>query len=186
MLNLPNFLTLIRIVTIPFFLVLLSSRLYWDALFVFILGALTDALDGPIARRTHQLTAVGSLLDPMADKLLITASYIMLGLIGGIPEWLVFLTVTREVIGMVTYVTISSIVKKGLEVQHTLTSTLDALIHFVAVAVFLIFLGNRELFPAAVYDTFIFLTAAVTVASGLRYIYGSLVWLQHRTSPVAD
>jgi len=59
MLNLPNFVTLIRIVAIPFFLVLLSSGLYLEALIVFIVSGLTDFLDGALARMTNQQTPLG-------------------------------------------------------------------------------------------------------------------------------
>ncbi len=69
MLNLPNFLTLIRILTIPFFLVFLAYHRYWEALILFIFGGVTDFLDGLAARLMHQQTALGAYLDPVADKL---------------------------------------------------------------------------------------------------------------------
>ncbi len=62
MLNLPNYLTLIRIAAIPFFLVLLFSRLYNYALLIFLIGGITDALDGPVARFTNQRTRLGAYL----------------------------------------------------------------------------------------------------------------------------
>ncbi|HXK29248.1 MAG TPA: CDP-alcohol phosphatidyltransferase family protein, partial [Candidatus Binatia bacterium] len=70
MLNLPNFLTLIRILTIPFFLVYLAYHRYGEALIVFIIGGVTDFLDGLAARLMNQQTALGAYLDPVADKLL--------------------------------------------------------------------------------------------------------------------
>ena len=83
MLNLPNFLTLLRILTIPVFLEFLSYHFYWEALVVFAIGGLTDFLDGFVARWMKQQTALGAYLDPVADKLLVITSFIMLGSIGG-------------------------------------------------------------------------------------------------------
>ncbi len=93
MLNLPNFLTLLRILTIPVFLEFLSYHFYWEALVVFAIGGLTDFLDGFVARWMKQQTALGAYLDPVADKLLVITSFIMLGSIGGIPMWLAIVVV---------------------------------------------------------------------------------------------
>ena len=101
MLNLPNSLTLIRILAIPFFLVLLSSRLYLEALAVFVVGGVTDALDGAVARLMSQQTWLGAYLDPVADKLLVISSFVMLGLIGAIPPWFGVLIISRDAINTV-------------------------------------------------------------------------------------
>ena len=97
MLNLPNFLTLIRILSIPFFLVYLSYHRYLEALVIFIIGDVTDILDDLAARLMKQQTALGAYLDPIADKLLVITSFIVLGLIGGIPMWLAIIVVSRDV-----------------------------------------------------------------------------------------
>ncbi|MEX0805381.1 MAG: CDP-alcohol phosphatidyltransferase family protein, partial [Candidatus Binatia bacterium] len=97
MLNLPNFLTLIRILTIPFFLVYLSYHRYLEALIIFVIGGVTDFLDGLAARLMKQQTALGAYLDPIADKLLVITSFIVLGLIGGIPMWLAVIVVSRDI-----------------------------------------------------------------------------------------
>src|SRR6266566_642248 len=103
MLNLPNFLTLLRILTIPVFLEFLSYHFYWEALVVFALGGVTDFLDGFTARRMNQQTALGAYLDPVADKLLVITSFIMLGLIDGIPEWLAVVVVSRDILILIGY-----------------------------------------------------------------------------------
>src|SRR5437016_13306407 len=96
MLNLPNFLTLIRILTIPFFLVFLAYHRYWEALILFIFGGVTDFLDGLAARLMHQQTALGAYLDPVADKLLVITSFVMLGSMDGIPIWLSLVLVSVD------------------------------------------------------------------------------------------
>src|SRR5262245_64044924 len=103
MLNLPNFLTLIRILTIPFFLVYLSYHRYAEALIIFIIGGVTDFLDGLAARLMNQQTALGAYLEPIADKLLVMKSFIMLGLIDGIHEWLAVVVVSRDVLILIGY-----------------------------------------------------------------------------------
>ena len=180
MLNLPNFLTLIRIVAIPFYLVLLSSRLYLEALIIFILGGLTDFLDGAVARLSHQQTPLGAYLDPVADKLLVMSSYVMLGLIGGIPPWLVVLVVSRDIIILSGYGMIYFLVEERLEVRPTLISKFNTLLQLVTVGVVLALLHKPEFLVPRLDDAFIYATAVTTVISGFQYIYRGLVWLQNR------
>ena len=80
MLTLANQLTLFRMVMIPLLITLLLGNLHGWALLVFILAGVTDALDGLIARRYRQSSNIGAFLDPMADKLLMTACFIVLAL----------------------------------------------------------------------------------------------------------
>jgi cardiolipin synthase len=180
MLNLPNFLTLIRIVAIPLFLALLASRLYLDALFVFIVSGVTDFLDGAVARITHQETPLGAYLDPVADKLLVMSSYVMLGLIGEIPPWLVVLVVSRDVIILIGYGMIYFLIGERLEVQPTLISKLNTLLQLLTVGVVLFFLHEPKLLDPWLDDALIYATAGTTVISGFQYIYRGLVWLQNR------
>jgi CDP-diacylglycerol---glycerol-3-phosphate 3-phosphatidyltransferase len=97
--NLPNALSLIRIFLIPVLVVFLIAvpRPYnLTAAAVFLAAVLTDWLDGRIARSTRQVTALGKLLDPVADKLLIAASLISLVQVGRVPAWMVVLIVCRD------------------------------------------------------------------------------------------
>ncbi|MBN2372614.1 CDP-diacylglycerol--glycerol-3-phosphate 3-phosphatidyltransferase [bacterium] len=97
--NLPNKLSLIRIFLIPLLVVVLLTR--WNdaiALTVFILAAITDWLDGYIARNSQQITTLGKFLDPIADKLLISAAFISLVEIQRIPAWIVVVIVGRELV----------------------------------------------------------------------------------------
>ncbi|MBV9158217.1 MAG: CDP-diacylglycerol--glycerol-3-phosphate 3-phosphatidyltransferase [Acidobacteriaceae bacterium] len=109
MTNLPNLLTLIRIFLVPLLVAALvqqNFRVHWGdtvllgndffALTVFIAAALTDLLDGYLARRWKQVTTVGTLLDPVADKLLISAALISLVEIRLLPGWMVILIISRE------------------------------------------------------------------------------------------
>jgi len=96
--NLPNYITLFRIVLIPFFINLMIYGYYRPALAVFVAACVTDALDGLIARVTNSITELGALLDPIADKLLILSAFVTLVLLGMLPVWLVIIVVSRDVL----------------------------------------------------------------------------------------
>lgn len=101
--NLPNKLTIARIVMIPFFVVFLltgwgGSASKWIALALFIIASLTDLLDGHIARKHNLVTNFGKFMDPLADKLLVCAAMICLVEMGRIPSWIVIIIISREFI----------------------------------------------------------------------------------------
>jgi CDP-diacylglycerol--glycerol-3-phosphate 3-phosphatidyltransferase len=98
--NLPNLLTLSRILLIPVFVVLFSDpspeRSLWAAS-VFVVAAVTDVLDGYVARRRSQITKLGRLLDPIADKLLVLSGLFLLVELGQVPAWVAIVITGREV-----------------------------------------------------------------------------------------
>lgn len=99
-LNIPNLLSVFRILTVPFVVVCLfypSPAASFLAALIFGIASITDLLDGYIARYQKSETAIGQLLDPLADKLLINSALIMLIPLGRIPAWMVVLIVAREV-----------------------------------------------------------------------------------------
>lgn len=99
MLNLPNSLTLLRITLIPILVVILLTRFEGKELWgvtVFLTAALTDVLDGYFARRRGEVTNLGILLDPVADKLLVSAAFVSLVELGLAPAWMVVLILGRE------------------------------------------------------------------------------------------
>ncbi|GKU24738.1 CDP-diacylglycerol--glycerol-3-phosphate 3-phosphatidyltransferase [Clostridium folliculivorans] len=98
--NLANKLTLIRIFLVPFFLIFIAFRdltySTFIATFIFILASLTDKLDGYIARSRNQITRFGKLMDPLADKLLVTSALISLVELHVIPSWAAVIIIARE------------------------------------------------------------------------------------------
>ena len=99
--NLPNILTIVRILLVPVFVVLLALNDVWEymkyiALGVFVLSAITDYLDGIIARKKNLITRFGKLMDPLADKILVSAGFIMLTGLGVIPAWVTVIVVARD------------------------------------------------------------------------------------------
>ena len=100
--NLPNKLTMFRVILIPFFVMfmLVDITLYdkWIALGIFILASLTDLLDGKIARKYNLVTNFGKFMDPLADKLLVCSALICLVALDRIPAWMVIVIIAREFI----------------------------------------------------------------------------------------
>ena len=100
--NLPNKLTMFRVILIPFFIVFLLASLTpydkWIALAIFIIASLTDLLDGKIARKYNLVTNFGKFMDPLADKLLVCSALICLIELDKIPSWMVIVIIAREFI----------------------------------------------------------------------------------------
>ena len=100
--NLPNKLTIFRVILIPFFVVLLLFDITaydkWIALAIFIVASLTDFLDGHIARKYNLVTNFGKFMDPLADKLLVCSAMICLVELSRIPAWVVIIIIAREFI----------------------------------------------------------------------------------------
>ena len=100
--NLPNKLTMFRVILIPFFVVFLLVDITtidkWIALAIFIVASLTDLLDGKIARKYNLVTNFGKFMDPLADKLLVCSALICLVELSKIPAWIVIVIIAREFI----------------------------------------------------------------------------------------
>jgi cardiolipin synthase len=102
-LMLPNLLSMLRLALVPVFLYLLLSEKYALAIFAIALGGLTDYLDGYFARKFNQVTRLGQLLDPAADRLYIFSSLIGLTIVGFIPWWLAAMVIARDLMLLAVY-----------------------------------------------------------------------------------
>jgi cardiolipin synthase len=96
--NLPNLITLARLLCVPLAIWLILEARYGVAFWVFVAAGISDALDGYIAKRFDQRTPLGALLDPIADKALLAGVFITLGLADQLPHWLVILVVLRDLL----------------------------------------------------------------------------------------
>lgn len=101
--NLPNKLTLLRVLMIPFFVFFMlttyaGTASCWIALALFVIASLTDLLDGYLARKYNLVTTFGKFMDPLADKLLVCAALICLVEMGSLPAWMVIVIISREFI----------------------------------------------------------------------------------------
>jgi cardiolipin synthase len=168
MLTLANRLTILRILMTPVIVVLLLYRQTGAALGVFLLAGATDGLDGFVARSWGQKTPLGMVLDPLADKLLLTSTVVTLSFLNELPRWFAVILVSRDLIlvggSMILYMFLGKLhtppsklgkVTTVLQLATTLAAMLDNFLPAL----------KGTIFPLAL------LTLALTVASGLDYVY---------------
>jgi cardiolipin synthase (CMP-forming) len=94
----PNMITLLRLILIPPIIIYLLLAEYREAFFLFFIASLTDAIDGYLARKYHWVTRWGSIVDPLADKILMILTFLTLGYLGIIPCVLLIIVILRDVI----------------------------------------------------------------------------------------
>jgi cardiolipin synthase len=184
-LNIPNFLTLLRIVAIPYFLILLEAGQHAQALLVFVAAGVTDALDGAIARLTHTKTTLGAYLDPAADKLLLLSAFIALGFMHVVPRWLVVLVISRDVVVVLGYFLLFIMTQRTMEVQPSATGKLSTALQLLSVATVLLDLWRPGMVSPPLKMAVFYVTAVVTAVAGLQYMYRGLAWLQRQGEPTA-
>ncbi len=167
-LNLPNLITLARLLLVPLAIWLILDARYGAAFWVFIGAGVSDGLDGFIAKRFDRRTRLGALLDPVADKTLIVSVYVTLGWAGELPTWLVILVVFRDVMIIGGFLLIQTIAAPRrydpLYISKINTAAQIALVGFI--------LARRGIGADANLLTvvLVFTVALTTVLSGLSYL----------------
>jgi cardiolipin synthase len=184
--TLPNVLTLLRILAVPFFAIALWYGHTVEACLIFVGAGLTDLLDGFIARRFNQGSDLGAILDPAADKLLMTTAFVLMALPGTplvsrIPVWVSILAISRDVI--MSIVAILAYDRLGKErLQPSLLGKVTTAIELMALSLGLLVnaLGLRS-WTTFVIPWVYYLAALFVLASGLHYFFRAT---QHR--PTSD
>ena len=171
--GLANWLTILRIVLIPVFVSLLVYRRPGSALLAFAAAAVTDLLDGYVARRHGSQSRLGAFLDPLADKLLLVSSFITLTYLKVLPFWITAVVLTRDVILIVGTLLIHML---GARVYPRPTSLGKAATFFQVVTVLAALLGRAYGGPS-ILNVMVVLAAFVTIASGLQYMAQGLRFL---------
>lgn len=172
--NLPNAMTLLRLVLIAPFLYYLSQREYTLAFYLFVLAGITDALDGWIARCFRWQSAFGTLVDPIADKLLITASFIGLATLGCLPWWLVILVFLRDLtITLGVYAWYVSIDSRPV-LKPTYLSKINTVMQLILVIVTLYDRSFGGIAPSF-YHQILILTTLTTAFSFIDYAF---IWFK--------
>jgi cardiolipin synthase len=166
--NIPNSLTILRILLIPVYIGFMTYGKYGLALVALLVAGLTDAIDGPIARKLNQRTKLGTFLDPLADKLLLTSGFISLSMLHLVPSWVVILVVSRDVILLLGTV-VAHVTNTPIDITPTLFGKGTTLLQlsYVLLGVFLTWrgLGRSVLTPLLV------TMVGFTLVSGLHYLY---------------
>jgi cardiolipin synthase len=167
MVNLPNFFSIARIVLFFPFIYFLLNGCYGYALAVGFAAALTDLIDGALARLLRQQTVLGTYLDPAADKLFMTASFITLAAVGLLPLWLTLLVIGRDVM-IVLGVLILHFLSLPLEARPSMASKVTTALQLATLGAPLLSLSVYPL-PWLTAALIVACTAG-TIISGLQYI----------------
>jgi cardiolipin synthase (CMP-forming) len=172
--NLPNFVTLARMLMTPLAVMMIISQRFLPAFLIFILAGVSDAIDGFIAKRFDLRTELGAYLDPLADKALLISIYVSLAIYAGLPAWIAITVVSRDVMILVA-VLVSWLLDKPVEIRPVWVSKLNTVAQ-ITLAGFA--LGTRAygLEQPLLQTSLQWIVAATTLASGGVYI---AQWLDH-------
>ncbi len=166
--QLPNFLTLLRIVMVPVAIVLLNQNEYPLALFVFTLAGITDGLDGWIAKKYQLQSALGAMLDPIADKLLLVSTYTMLAVLGDIPFWLLILVLFRDLLIVGGYWILVAMDKKA-EIQPIWVSKFNTFFQILLVVLVLVHQSGWMMLDDLISAT-VAMVVFTSISSGICYV----------------
>lgn len=169
----PNLITLGRIICVPIVVFLLLDANYPAAFWVFVLAGLSDAVDGAIAKRFGLASELGSYLDPLADKALLMATYISLGVLGMISPWLVILIVFRDLLilagAFLYYLLAGTLTMAPLMISKA--NTVMQIAFAVLVLAGAAFADNLSADLSHLLPFCEYIVAALTVASGAVYVW---------------
>ena len=172
MMNLPNRLTMLRIILIPAIIIVLFCGAFEDstariiATAIFIVASITDFFDGYIARKRNLVTNFGKLMDPLADKLLVSAALVSLVELGNLSAWIVVVIISREfmVSGLRQLAASNDIVLAAGQLGKFKTATQMFMIIFLLLQI------NNDMF-AITTTVLVWAAVALTVISGVEYLY---------------
>lgn len=175
-LTIPNQLTFLRMFLVPLFITSLIYQKWVLGLVLFICAAVTDVLDGFLARRLNQKTALGTIIDPLADKVMMVASYITLSEFKVIPPWLTVAVVSRDVllVGGVIILKLFSVDNVKIEPSKLgKATTFFQIITVIAALIQKIRGTSSQFFMHLLYV----ITLILTVASGYQYFRKGMVFI---------
>jgi CDP-diacylglycerol--glycerol-3-phosphate 3-phosphatidyltransferase len=170
-LNLANKLTILRIFLIPVFMIFLLARIPYGvsiAALIFIIAALTDTLDGYIARKRNQITTLGKFMDPLADKLLVSAALISLVQMGRLPAWVVVIIISREFTISILRAVAAA---EGVVIAASWWGKAKTITQIIAIVAILIDNFPFRYIGIPMDQILIFVAVIFTVISGIDYLY---------------
>ncbi|MGB3502169.1 MAG: CDP-alcohol phosphatidyltransferase family protein [Mesorhizobium sp.] len=172
--TIPNIITIGRLLLIPAVAWALLSDRQGLALGLFVAAGVSDGVDGYIARHFNQYSRLGAYLDPVADKLLLVTVFVMLGLMGELPLWLVILSVSRDLL-IIGAVMLSSVMGHPVDVRPLFVSKANTAVQILLAAVVLSDLAlGMDL--GQLRWLLVIVSGLLTVASGAAYL---VAWLKH-------
>jgi cardiolipin synthase len=178
-LTMPNQLTLVRLAFLPFIIIEMFEGRYGWALLLFVLAGLSDGLDGLLARRLHQQTLLGQYLDPIADKMLLSTTFMVLSILGKIPWKYTVMVFSRDVCIVLISALLYTIA--GLrDFRPSIFGKANTFAQLAAVVFVMLFQWDHAKWVWVGEKTFLRATFAFTIVSALHYVY--LVGIRLRTA----
>jgi len=165
--NLPNFLTLLRILITPLFVIFMIKGQYRLSLLVFFLAGVSDGLDGLFARWFNQKTVLGAHLDPIADKLLLISAFVALAVQQIIPSWLAVVVISRDIL-IITGIAILRYFHATFRIRPSMISKCTTAMQLATV--FLVLLSFEVAAVGPMLLPLFWFTTILTTASGLHYV----------------
>lgn len=167
--NLPNLISLVRLLTVPVIVWLLLDQRYQAGFWLFVAAGASDAVDGFVAKRFDARTSLGGIIDPLADKALLVSVYVTLGSLSHLPDWLVILVVFRDILIIGGALLVRIFTDQVIAMEPLKISKINTAVQIGLAAVVLGRLGlgfdDRGLSELLVY-----VVAATTLASGGAYL----------------
>ena len=170
--QLPNLITISRIGLVPVLILLLKEQEYAASLAVFVIAGVSDGLDGFIAKRFHYESRLGSILDPLADKILLLSSYVMLTTLNHLPFWLMLTVAFRDLLIVGGYLVYTSMIGP-VQMRPSWLSKFNTFLQITLVIVILVQQAFLWIYAPLV-DTLTYAVLLSTVASGVHYLW---IWL---------
>ena len=169
--NLPNKITFIRVLLVPVFIIMFyvdiaNNQIY--AGLIFVIAALTDSLDGYIARKNNLVTNLGKFIDPLADKLLVSAALILLVESGTIPGWVVITIIARE-FAITGFRIIAA--SEGVTIAASSLGKFKTITQLIAITLLLFDNIIFRNFNIPMDQIFLYISLVFTILSGIDYIY---------------
>ncbi|MBL6934393.1 MAG: CDP-alcohol phosphatidyltransferase family protein [Alphaproteobacteria bacterium] len=167
--NLPNIISIARLLSVPVAVWLIVSDLYAAAFWLFMIAGLSDAVDGFLARLFNAQTPLGAYIDPLADKMLLVGVYVTLGLQGLLPDWLVILVVFRDLLIIGGALLLYTMSDRSLSMAPLWVSKINTVAQIALAGIVLA--RSALLFDdGGVAEILIYVVAATTFISGMGYL----------------
>lgn len=165
--NLPNKLTILRVIAVPIFVVLFINKHFWLAILIFALASLTDLLDGKIARSRGLVTNFGKIMDPLADKILVYSAFSLMVANGMIPAWVLIVILAREftVSGMRTVAA-----SEGIVIAAAMSGKIKTVLQMLSVIGLLLLNAISSTVLTVTAYVLLYASLVMTVFSGIEYV----------------
>ena len=166
----PNLITTIRIILAPIFVIYLIDDQFLSALIIFVICGVSDGIDGLVARIFKQKSKIGTYLDPLADKIVLIAAFVVLSIRGYLPTWLTVTVIARDLV-ILLGVFVLFLNQLEFNIKPSILSKINTCLQFITVIAilskgFFAFTSNQYIY-------LFYITAFFTISSGLHYMqYG--------------